>query len=161
MDKMNSVYSGPSYSSGYPVFVGGRRQVGGGIFGALKRSILPAIKPYAKAMLKRAGKHALNFGSNVVGDALQGENLKNSIKMRAKESAINALDDLSKSRRIVRRRRRKSRQVGSGRVTKQKRRRKVQRRRRSSVRKVVGSRKRRRKSIAGGNKQKRRKITYI
>jgi len=160
---MTGIYSRPSYQSGYPVFVGGRRQVGGGIFGALRRMVLPTLKKYGVPIMKRVGSRALDFGANVAADALQGEDIGESMKMRAQQSAIDALDDLTKTRRTVRKKRRKSRQVGSGRVTKQRRRKskKPTRAARSKSRRRVKTRKRKRNSTATRNKSKRRKTTYL
>ena len=111
-------YSRPNY----PVFVGSRRQVGGGIFGALGRILTPMVKKYGIPILKTMGKNAVKLGSNVVADTLQGENFKDSLKTRAKQSAINTLDDLSSTRFSKRKKRKQTRQVGSGRVYKQQKR---------------------------------------
>ena len=152
---MSTYYNRPSY----PVFVGGRRQVGGGVFGSLARSFLPFIKRAATPILKEVGKGALELGANVASDALRGENIGQSFKDRAKESAIKFLDYMT-SVHSKRRRKRKRSQVGSGRVTKQTKRRRV-RRRTSTVRKSKNPRKRRRKSKAPRIAAKRRRTSYI
>ena len=158
---MTGFYSRPSYQSGYPVFAGGRRQVGGGIFGALKRALLPGLKRYALPVMKRVGNRALDFGANVAADALQGADIGESMKVRAQQSAIDALDDLTKSRRPVRKRRNKTRQVGSGRVTKQRRRVRKSRSKLPVKKTRKRKRKRKRKSKSVGNKSKRRRLTYF
>lgn len=152
---MTTYYSKPSY----PVFVGGRRQVGGGVFGSLARSFLPFLKRAAVPVLKEVGKGALELGANVASDALRGENIGQSFKERAKDSAIKFLDGVT-SVRPKRKRKRKRTQVGSGRVTKQTKRRRV-RRRTSTVRKPKNPRKRRRKSKAPHIAAKRRRTSYI
>ena len=166
---MPSSYSGPSFGqNGYPVFVGGRRQVGGGLFGSLQRILTPSIRRIAKPLLKKVGSNMLELGANVAADALQGENVGESLKARAKQTALNTLSDLATTRSLPKRRRRKRnriRQVGSGRVTKQKRRANTRRRRKkstSSTRKTKRrTRKRKQTSKRGGNITKRRKVSYF
>ena len=153
---MTTYYNKPSY----PVFVGGKRQVGGGVVGSLVRSFLPFIRKAAAPVLKEVGKGALELGANVASDALRGENIGHSFKERAKESAIKFLDGMTSTRRTTKRRKRKRSQVGSGRVTKQTKRRRV-RRRTSTVRKPKNPRKRRRKSKAPRIAAKRRRTSYI
>ena len=152
---MTSYCSRPSY----PVFVGTRRQVGG-VFGSIARSFLPFIKRAAVPVLKEVGKNALELGTNVAFDALQGENVGESLKARGKQSAINLLDGLISSKLLGKRRKQKRTQRGSGRVTKQTKRR-LGRRKASVARKSrKNSRKRRRKSKAS-TAGKRRRISYI
>ena len=147
-------YSRPNY----PVFVGSRRQVGGGIFGALGRILTPMVKKYGIPILKTMGKNAVKLGSNVVADTLQGENFKDSFKTRAKQSAINTLDDIS-STRFRKTKRKRKRQVGSGRVTKQKKQRKTTRRRAATPK--AKSRKRRRSTKTSAKACKRTRVAYI
>ena len=78
MDSTATFYSQPSYvSSGgaFPVFAGGRRQRGGGIFGSLARMVLPALKSVGKSVLKSAGQQALGLATEVAQSALSGEGL--------------------------------------------------------------------------------------
>ena len=153
---MASYYSRPSY----PVFAGTRRQVGGGVFGSIARSFLPFMKRAAVPMLKEVGKSALELGTNVAFDALQGENIGESLKARGKQSAMNLLDDLVSSKRVGKRRKRKRTQVGSGRVTKQTSRRRVRRKASAARKPKKNSRKRRRKSKSS-TASKRKRISYI
>ena len=153
---MTSYYSRPSY----PVFAGTRRQIGGGVFGSIARSFLPFMKRAAAPVLKEVGKNALELGANVAFDALRGENIGNSLKTRAKQSAINMLDDFVSSKRTRRRQKKKRTQVGSGRVTKQTRRRRVRRKASTPRKPRKTSRKRRRKSKPP-TASKRRRISYI
>lgn len=70
---------------GYPVYVGRRYQRGhglGSILGGLFKSAAPLLKKGAKFL----GKEALKTGLNVASDALQGENVGQAIKKRAKET---------------------------------------------------------------------------
>ena len=97
MDSVAQFYSQPSYVGGinFPVYAGSRRQAGGsGIFGMLKRAIVPVLKSSGKAL----GRQALGLVTDVAGDVLQGRNFGQSIaehgKRRAAETAsmgINAL----------------------------------------------------------------------
>ena len=115
---MSSFYGAPSYQGGgsYPVFVGGRRQVGGGVLGSLSRLFVPTLKKVGVPILKTVGKRALGLGANVVADALQGENFGESLKTRAKQSALDVLNDLTTPKRSSRRRKRRRgvHQIGSG-----------------------------------------------
>ena len=167
-----------SYGSrSYPVFVGGRRQVGGGIFGSIGRFILPALKNAAVPLLKKAGKSLLQLGTNVATDALSGKNFKDSLQQRSRAAALDALNTVNSqlnsqrinttrnvgSRRT--RRGRRGRQVGSGRVTKQTRRKRPRtvrrRRRRVSTNKSKTTRSRKRKRTTRGPSSKRRKTSYF
>ncbi|HAO14158.1 MAG TPA: hypothetical protein DDE71_01115 [Tenacibaculum sp.] len=47
------------------------------------KSALKATKPLLKKSAKRLGKAALNTGTSVLGDVLEGKNLKASIKKRS------------------------------------------------------------------------------
>ena len=49
----------------------------------LLKSALKATKPLLKKSAKRLGKAALNTGTSVLGDVLEGKNLKASIKKRS------------------------------------------------------------------------------
>ena len=88
MDPTARFYSRPSYVGGIniPVYSGSRRQTGGGVFGSIKRAIVPTLKTAGKEM----GKQALGLFTDVAQDVLSGENLGDSIKQRAKERAAEA-----------------------------------------------------------------------
>ena len=65
-----------------------RRQRGyglGGIFASLFRGAVPLLKQGAKAV----GKQMLSTGSQVLGDVIQGENIKESLKKRNTQGAKN------------------------------------------------------------------------
>ena len=89
---MNSAahfYSRPSYVGGihFPVYAGSRRQTGGsGVFGSLKRSIVPALKDVGKDI----GREALGLAADVANDVIQGKEFNESIKQRAKERVKSA-----------------------------------------------------------------------
>ena len=75
MDSVAQFYSQPSYVGGvnFPVYAGSRRQAGGsGIFGMLKRAIVPVLKSSGKAL----GRQALGLVTDVAGDVLQGRNFE-------------------------------------------------------------------------------------
>ena len=169
-------YTGSSYASGgYPVYVGGRRQVGGGILGSIGRLVLPSLKKIALPLLKKAGKSLLQVGTNVAADALSGRNFKDSLQQHSRAAALNALNSVNRqvnsdptdaryslgARRT--RIRRRGRQVGTGRITKQSRRkrRKTLNRRRVSRRKSKPVRKRKRRKTTRGPSSKRRKVSYF
>ena len=168
-------YTGSYYASGgYPVYVGGRRQVGGGILGSIGRMILPSLKKIALPLLKKAGKSLLQVGTNVATDALSGRNFKDSLQQHSRTAALDALNSVNRqvnynptdtrpslgSRRM---RRRRGRQVGSGRITKQSRRkrRRTLNRRRVARKKSKTTRKRKRRKTTSGPSSKRRKISYF
>ena len=168
-------YSGSYASGGYPVYVGGRRQVGGGILGSIGRLVLPSLKKIALPLLKKAGKSLLQVGTNVATDALSGRNFKDSLQQHGRAAALDALNSVNRqvnydptdtrpslsSRRTTRRRR--GRQVGTGRITKQSRRkrRKTVKRRRVTRRKSKSVRKRKRRKTTSGPRSKRRRVSYF
>ena len=99
MDSVARFYSQPSYVGGinFPVYAGSRRQAGGsGIFGMLKRAIVPVLKSSGKAL----GRQALGLVTDVAGDVLQGRNIGQSIaehgKRRATETASMGIDALKR-----------------------------------------------------------------
>ena len=66
------------------VYAGRRRQRGyglGGLFSSLFRSAAPLLKQG----LKTVGKQALRTGASVLGDVLEGRQLKESVVTRAEE----------------------------------------------------------------------------
>lgn len=70
---------------GYPVYAGRRFQRGhglGSILGSLFKSAAPLLKKGAKAL----GKEALKTGMHVAADALEGRNVKESLKSRVKDT---------------------------------------------------------------------------
>ena len=76
---------GQGKSSALPVYSGLPVQRGrglGNIFGALARSAAPLLKRGAIAL----GKQLFKTGGRVVSDLVSGNNLKSSLKRRAKES---------------------------------------------------------------------------
>lgn len=109
-------YAQPSYMSGglFTVYSGSRRQRGGSFLGSIKKFMVPArqaavrgfktagrmavkgIKAAAKNetvrnVAKKALEHGLMIGTNVAVDALQGRNVGEAIKERAKEHALQTL----------------------------------------------------------------------
>ncbi len=92
MDRTAAFYSRPSYhfrGGGFPVFSGSRRMRGGSILGALKQMIVPTLTSVGKSVGRAALKQAVGFASDVANDALQGRNLKQSLKARGKQRALN------------------------------------------------------------------------
>lgn len=85
--------------SSIPVFIGYRRQVGGGIFGDFLRSAAPyakraftAVAPTLRKVGKRALKRTVKAATLAVGDAIAGEkSLGEAISARAREQALKAL----------------------------------------------------------------------
>lgn len=89
-----------SSGSSIPVFVGYRRQVGGGIFGDFIRSAVPyakrafsAVAPTLRKVGKKALKRTIKAGAAAVGDVLSGEKktLGEAISARAREAALKTL----------------------------------------------------------------------
>ena len=60
----------------------------GSFFGRLFRAILPVAKTVGKSALKQA----VNFGSNVVGDLVEGQPVKQSLKKRGLQATQNLLN---------------------------------------------------------------------
>ena len=110
--------------SGIGGFQGARFQRGQGFFGnVFKNAILPLIK--------YLGKRAISAGADVAVDAINGENLVNSLKSRGTSAAQNIADDFSKiatrfaqSGQGRKRRRRKTRKHSNNNKTFKKNRRK-------------------------------------
>lgn len=109
-------YAQPSYMAGglFTVYSGSRRQRGGSFLGSVKKYIVPAgrtalrgvkaagrlavkgVKAAAKneavrEVAKKALEHGLMIGTNVAVDALQGRNVGEAIKERAREHALQTL----------------------------------------------------------------------
>ena len=74
--------------NGLPIFIGGQRGRGlGGILSGLARMIVPVLKKGGKALLKEGVK----AGTHIIGDVLEGENFKTSVKKRTKQSGSRLL----------------------------------------------------------------------
>ena len=86
MDATAHFYSAPT---GFTPFSGSRRQVGGGIFGSLARSLLPKLKDFGAA----AARRALNTATNVASDMAQGSSFGDALKSRGKEFLKDSLAD--------------------------------------------------------------------
>ena len=66
---------------GYPVYAGSRYQRGhglGSIFGGLIKAAMPLLKKGAKTL----GREALKTGLDIVGDAVEGKNIKEAATSR-------------------------------------------------------------------------------
>ena len=106
MDQTALFYSRPSHGAGFPVFMGSRRQRGGGIFGSLKNFFLPVAKKVGRSLFSQG----VGLAKDVMQDALEGKNIKSSFLDRGKSRAINlgksALESMvgKGSRRAPRRR---------------------------------------------------------
>jgi hypothetical protein len=73
---------------GYPVFAGRRYQRGhglGSIFGGLFKAAMPLLKKGAKTL----GRGALKTGLNIVGDVVQGRNIKQAAESQLKSIGQN------------------------------------------------------------------------
>ena len=71
--------------TGLSVFAGNRTQAGhglGNILGGLARMVIPIIRKGGKSILKEG----IRAGVDVLGDISQGQDIKSSLKRRAKES---------------------------------------------------------------------------
>lgn len=75
------VFSGQAYQRGYGL---------GNIFGSLFRSAVPLLKQG----LKTVGKKALQTGIQVADDVISGQNLKESVKHRAKTAGKELLSSV-------------------------------------------------------------------
>ena len=85
MDRTAAFYSQPSYGGGgFHVFVGSRRQRGGGIFGALARIALPFAKRVGSSLLKKGARHAMSLAQNVASDVAAGKSIGESLKSQGK-----------------------------------------------------------------------------
>jgi hypothetical protein len=80
---------------GMPVYAGERRQMGGNLFGTIKRIALPLLYkllPVLKTLGKRAASSALSVGSGIAGDMIAGrfKEIPKNIRSRGKYE-VNAL----------------------------------------------------------------------
>jgi len=114
--------------TGISGFRGSRYQKGGAWYDWILRKGLP--------VLKFLGKQALSGGLGVVGDLLEGDNLKTSAKKHLRQGGKNSVKFLAdqmagsgrRRRRVVRRRRRTPKQYAPKRRTIKRRTRKITRR---------------------------------
>ena len=84
MDQTALFYSQPSHGAGFPVFMGSRRQRGGGLFGSLKKFFLPIAKKVGRNLLSQG----VGLAKDVMQDAMEGKNIKSSFLDRGKSRAI-------------------------------------------------------------------------
>ena len=93
-------------NGGLRTFRGSAMQKGyglGGFFKGLARSFAPVLKQG----LIHVGKKALNTGVNVLGDVVNGRNVKEAVKSRAQESIqdiFSPINDSTQSKKISRKR---------------------------------------------------------
>ena len=81
-------YYARQVGAGIPVYHGGELQYGhglGNLLGGLFRSAIPLLKKGATAL----GKTALEAGADIVDDVLSGQNVKSSVKKRARQAGRN------------------------------------------------------------------------
>ncbi len=69
----------------------------GSFFGRLFRSILPIAKKAGKTVLGKVGKQAMTFGTNVIGDVIEGHNVKQSLKKHGATAGKNLLKKAEKA----------------------------------------------------------------
>ena len=101
---INDIYSKPITGSGLPFFAGSRRQFGGSLFGALSRIISPVFTNVVKPMAKTVFYKAIDVGKNVALDALQGQNVKDSLTKHATNAATSTLQNLFNNNNNTRKR---------------------------------------------------------
>ena len=100
----NAFYTAPSYmAGGYTVYGGYRRQRGAGMFGSFRKMMAPigrqafrGLKTIAKnktvrQIAKQAAQKSAEVLSGVAVDALQGRNVGDSFKERARNAALESL----------------------------------------------------------------------
>ena len=101
LKQSRSIMSLQSGKGDFPVYRGVSRQYGNGlgsIFKAALRTVIPILKPVAKASLKSVKKVAKDQGVQALKDIVDGENVKKVLKQRGKtalksfgQSTINQL----------------------------------------------------------------------
>ena len=85
MDQTALFYSKPSYVvGGGVIFSGARRQRGGSIFGAFKSVVTPVLSGLGRVLKKNVTKNAVGFAKDIMGDVVNGRNIKSSLVNRAK-----------------------------------------------------------------------------
>lgn len=152
MDYTAHFYSKPSYvGAGGAIFSGSRRQRGGSILGSIKSVVVPFVKSIGRNLFGVAKKQAVGLASDVVSDAINGRNIKDSLKARGKQRLLKgAQQGLNKLRGVKRVKR--GRQRGSG----KRRMRKLSRKRKSSHRRG----RKRKASRKNSSKSKRRRLNF-
>ena len=92
------------YGSGFPVYRGIPRQYGNGlgsIFKAAMRTVIPILKPLAKAGIQSAKQVAKTHGVGALRDIMAGQNVKQVLKHRGKDALSSlgrsTLNELKKS----------------------------------------------------------------
>ena len=116
-------YTAPSYmTGGYTVYGGYRRQRGGGIFSSFRSSLAPigrqalaGMKSIAKNQaVRQIARQAAEKGAEVLAgvavDAIQGRNIGDSIKERAKDAALQSLGATPATTTPARKKKRKLKQ---------------------------------------------------
>ena len=151
MDRTAAFYMRPSYDfhgSGFPVFMGSRRQRGGSIFGSLKRFFTPIAKTVGRNLLSQG----VGLAKDITSDALAGKNIKESILSHGKERAKNlGTSALKQGLGTL------TNMVGQGRRRRRHRHISKKRRKRPALRRVKQtSRKRSRSRLTSSRKRKRR-----
>ena len=101
LKQSRNIMSLQSGKGDFPVYRGVSRQYGNGlgsIFKAALRTVIPILKPVAKASLKSVKKVAKDQGIQALKDIVGGENVKKVLKQRGKtalksfgQSTINQL----------------------------------------------------------------------
>ena len=89
LKQSRSIMSLQSGKGDFPVYRGVSRQYGNGlgsIFKAALRTVIPILKPVAKASLKSVKKVAKDQGVQALKDIVGGENVKKVLKQRGKNS---------------------------------------------------------------------------
>lgn len=71
---------------------------GGGLFGILK-AIGRAAMPLAKSVVRSVAKRSLNGGINVLNDVVSGSNFTDSVKLRARQQATQAIQSMVTKKR--------------------------------------------------------------
>ena len=87
LKQSRSIMSLQSGKGDFPVYRGVSRQYGNGlgsIFKAALRTVIPILKPVAKASLKSVKKVAKDQGVQALKDIVGGENVKKVLKQRGK-----------------------------------------------------------------------------
>lgn len=84
--------------SGVPAFAGARYQRGHGI-GNILRSITKMALPFLKKGASKVGKQALKTSMDIAGDAMQGRNIKKTIKRRMSEGLKDLVRQQGRGRR--------------------------------------------------------------
>ncbi len=105
-------YRDQATQSGHGMYVGLPYQRGFGL-GSIFGRIIRGIAPLAKSALKTVGKEALHTGVQIASDALKGEDIAESAKVRGRKAAAILLDKADRKMSGVNKKRRKK-QTGRG-----------------------------------------------